>query len=152
MPNVHVLSSIHLVDANGDPGIVALHDYMPDTTTLASIVTKVSAMAGEVEVMVDGQILKGTTSIEFPLTAGKGSPVANCEVEKGALFTFNVAGTTYAASFFVPTFKPTLFVGNEVNVADAGVAAFLTNMLANWFDKYDHDITSLKRAVKRFRK
>lgn len=154
MANVHCVVSVHLIDDNGDPGRVALFDNPADTTTLASLVTKVSTMAGELENIVDGQILKGSVSIEFPLTAGKSAPVAGCDIEKGGKFQWSVAGTTYKASTFIPTMSPDLFNGDDVIVGGPTepVGAWVANMVANWFDKYDHDITSLVSAVKRFRK
>jgi len=155
-----VFISFTIQDSDGDTNTVLVP--LPAATPYADVQAYATAYSLLLDFVIDGQITHGSVVFPATLNAGvKSAPVANCEVQKGALFAFDAANTSYRHSIRVPSFKPDLFSGKNVNTADADVTA-LVNALVDGLtvngnlrqptDRYGNDLSALISAVKSFRK
>lgn len=153
--------SFQIADDNGDTKTLPI--YFPlGSLTLAQISGVAALYAPVIDSVIDGKITGITVAVAIDLPSGlKGSAVSGSDKEKGALLTFDAAGTPYVSSLFVPTFKSSLFVGDNVNTSDSNVDALITDIKTGVTsgggtlaasDKYGNDLTTLSKAVKRFRK
>jgi len=91
----------------------------------------------------------------------KGSAVANSDVEEGGLFTFSLASSPYVESIRVPGLVQGKFSGEEVNIVDSDVDAFVDAIVVGLdasgttvaaVNKFGVNIGALISAVKSFRK
>jgi len=153
--------TISIVDNDGDRRSLPI--YMPTGLTLAQLNDGAAQIAAQVDAVIDGQIIEMSVTHNVTLPGGlKAGPVAFCEVQKGALFSFFAAGTNRTYSTYIPTFRPDLFINDDVDSSDADVSVLETNYLDGWgltgggtlapSDEYGNDLTFLKKAVKTFRK
>lgn len=150
-----VLLSVNILDADGDTK--AAHVFLPAATTEADIATYAAAYMPLLDAVVDGKISSVSYSKPLALPGGlKAGAVANSEVQKGANFSF-VNPSRYKFGVWIPCWTPSLFTGDVVNVAGAGVAGFrdayingLSGVLPT--NGFGFDLTALARATKNFRK
>ncbi|HRE47193.1 MAG TPA: hypothetical protein PLD47_05660 [Aggregatilineales bacterium] len=155
--------SFSVRDADGDTYSVPFH--IPSTgITLARFQQLANVLATALDDVIDGIIV--SASLEFGLSLPGGLdtvPVAYCEVQKGALFNFTAAGTSYSHGIYIPSFTPALFEGDSVNTGDTavqalrdailnGIAADIDDPAVAPSDRYENDLTALVKATKRFRK
>lgn len=149
------LLSMAVVDADGDSKRVQV--FLPAATTQAAIVTFSDSFSALLDAVIDGQITDISYTISVPVPGGlKASPVANSEVQKGALFSF-LNASRYKWGQYIPTWIPANFTGDEVDLEATGVAAFLAAYTAglagtNPTNGYSDDLTSLAGNRKAFRK
>lgn len=138
------------------------------TLTLAQIEFIAQNVALKQDAVIDGVIENITFEVAADLPAGlKTVPIAQSEVEKGALFSLNAADTRYAHEEFVPTFTPSKFSGDDVLLTAVGVSAYVSMLTLGLTDvpvlpsgvvtvrptdKYGNALTGLRKATKRFRK
>ena len=126
--------------------------------------------ANELGELLDPAIEGIVTSVNVNFSMAPGwiandTPGANSDVEEGALLTFNCADTTYTHSNRIPAFLQSLFNGKVVNTASPAADNLISGILAGFTvdpggdehtvvfgDNYDNAYTSLRRAVKSFRK
>lgn len=153
--------SLTIQDADGDKKSVAL--YWPNTDISSSDLDAVILdFAGAMDAVIDGKIVAVSVTRAHDVPAGlKASPVANCEVQKGALLHFRRAGQTRIYSIFVPTWTPAKFTIDAVNDAASGVSTlttmlFTTNTQASGdvalSDEFGNDLSSYVNGEKTFRK
>lgn len=149
--------SYGIVDGDGDHKSVPI--YIPHGLTLAQMQTFATAQAALLNAVIDGMIDSITATFTLTIPGGlNGTPANGVEAQKGALLDFVASGTPYKFGLYVPTWKPSLFTGDNANLNDSGpVDAFVGSMVAGATpafpsDKYGNDLTGIVRAVKRFRK
>ncbi len=99
------------------------------------------------------KVVPGALALPGGLKAGA---VASIDNRDGAVISFDNA-SRYAYSTWIPGWLPTLFTGNDVNQAGAGVAAFLAGYTAGLggvmpTNGFSDDLTSLLKAKKSIRK
>lgn len=153
--------SYSIQDADGDRHSVVI-PVPRGTLTLPQITGFMEAQAALIDEVTDGQIVEMRVEVQVAVPSGlKANPVANSEVQKGALFTFGLNGTSYAHSIRVPAFKPSLFAGKEVNTSDTDVTALVDSIVTGLTiasapvapsNPFELDITGLTTAKKSFRK
>lgn len=153
--------SITVQDADGDKKSVAL--YWPNSDiNSADIDAVVLDLAGAMDAVIDGKIIAVNVTRAHEVPEGlKGSPVANCEVQKGALLHFRRADQTRVYSVYIPTWTPAKFTLDAVNDAASGVST-LTGMLVTTntqasgdvaiSDEFGNDLESYINGEKVFRK
>lgn len=155
------LISVTIQDADGDESTALMYG---DTgvLTLANLIEVAQDYATSVDGITDGKIVDLNLTIKPDLPAGlQASAVAYSETQKGALFSFNLNGTSYTDSIRIPAFTESYFVGDNVDTTIGAVSSFLNNMLTGFVtaggtftpsNRYGFDIVSLAKAVKSFRK
>ena len=154
-----IIVSHQVTDANEDTN--ALQTYIDgDTLTDAAIIGFAQEEALRLDLVIDGQITGITFTRDVPMPAGlKAAPVAYCEVEKGANWQFLPDNTKKTWTPYIPSFKPSLFVVNNVNQANADVTSLRTLYLSGLTvnseiviptDEYGNSLASLKRSYKTF--
>lgn len=149
------LLSIGVLDADGDTKRVQV--FLPAATTQAAIVTFSDSFCALLDEVIDGQIVEPQYTISIPVPGGlKASPVANCEVQKGALLSF-LNASRYKWGQYVPTWSDDNFSGDEVLLTPQEVIDFLAAYTAglagtNPTNGYSDDLTSLAASRKAFRK
>lgn len=149
------LISFTVLDDDADTRTVNI--FFDAAVTPAALAAYATAYEPLLDAVIDGQITGARYSVDLTLAAGlKAAPVAQSEVQKGANFSY-LNASRYAHGIWIPAFKPTLFVGDTVNMAGAGVAAFNAAHLAGIAgtaptNGLGFDLTSLKGTKKTFRK
>jgi len=149
------LISFSVLDDDGDRRNV--HVFFDAAVTPAALASFATAYEPLLDAVIDGQIVEASYTIGLTLAAGlKAAPVGNSEVQKGANFSYANA-SRYKHGIWIPSFKPTLFVGDTVNMAGAGVGAFndahITGLTGTApTNGLGFDLTSLSKATKTFRK
>jgi len=149
------LLSIGVLDADGDTKRVQV--FLPAATTQAAIVTYSDAFCALLDEVIDGQISDVSYTITVPVPGGlKANPVANSEVQKGALLSFANA-SRYKWGQYIPTWSDDNFSGDEVLLTPQEVIDFIVGYVAgiggtNPTNGYSDDLTSLAASRKAFRK
>lgn len=155
------LISAQVVDGDGEVTSTEQPFFFDTATaTFAQVVTWIQGWGAALDLITDGKITKLRVSITIPLPSGiKTAAVANSDNEKTGLFTMNANGTTNAYGDDVPAFPAAKFTGNQINLADAQVAAYVTYIttptattLITPTDRYGNQLLSVKRGRKTFRK
>lgn len=148
-------------DADGDQKSVPF--YFPDSAISAADLQDASdTLATFLDGVIDGKIIAAnlTRGIDLPGTL-KANPVANSEVQKGALLHFRRAGQTRIFSIFVPSWTPAKFTGDVVNNAAAGVSTLTSTIVdgiteasgdVDISDEFGNDLNLYVDGEKRFRK
>jgi len=150
-----------VLDADGDTSSFEVK-IPTGAETLAQLTEFGQEMAVLVDGCIDGQIteIRLISTIALPV-ALKDAPVALCEVQKGALFLFGVAGSEYKHSIRIPAWTPTKFTAKAVNQTAANVPELITGLLTGVdcaglvlapCDKAERDLTALVTAKKSFRR
>lgn len=154
-----VLISHQITDADGQTN--ALQTFIDgDTLTDNALQGFAQEEALRLDLVIDGAITDITVTRHVPLPAGiKVAPVANCEVQKGANWQFKPDNTNYSWTPYIPSFKPSLFVGNLVNQANADVTSLRTLYLSGLTvnseiviptDEYGNSLATLTTSYKTF--
>jgi hypothetical protein len=153
--------SYSIQDADGDRHSVVI-PVPRGTLTLPEITGFMEQQAALLDAVIDGKVVEMRVEVQVAVPAGlKANAVANSEVQKGALFTFDLDGTGYAHSIRIPAFTPALFSGNAVNTADADVTALVNSITTGLTisgtpvapsNPFEFDIEGLSSAKKSFRK
>lgn len=155
------LVSLTIRDADGDKDTVAM--YIPTgSLDIADFQGFVNTVAPLVDAITDGVIESANITVGATLPGGlNDTPVAGCEVQKGGLFQLSANGTPYTHSVRVPALTPSLFTGDNINLADTAISNFTSvlvsgttpvSTLVSPSNKYEMDLTSVKAGVKSFRK
>lgn len=148
-------------DADGDRKSVPFYWVSSDINT-ADLQDASDTLATFLDGVIDGVIESASVTLGIDLPSGlKGSPVANSEVQKGALLHFTRAGTSKVWSIFIPTWTPSKFTGDVVNDGAAGVSSLTTTLVTGitessgnvlFSDNLDNDLTAYRNGEKTFRK
>lgn len=155
MAVVSVLS-YSILDADGN--VKSMPIYIPAGATVANIQLFSDALAPILDDVLDGKIDGVTLSIGLTLPGGlKITPVANSNVQEGALLGFDVAASNYKHSIFVPAWATGFFTGNEVDTVATEVGALATQLVTGSnsiapSDRAGLDLVALTDGKKRFRK
>lgn len=152
--------SYSILDGDGDTSALAFK-VPAGTLTLAQITGYAQQVATLLDVVIGGKITGLAITLEAALPGGlKASATGTSDVQEGALFSF-VNASPYIDSIRVPAWNEDLFVGKEVNTEGTGVGNFISALITGLdvsgatvaaSDRYENDYTSLKSAVKSFRK
>ncbi len=149
------LISYTVLDADGDKGDV--HVFVPAARTQAEIAAYNTNFAAALDAVIGGQIVSGSYTIELTLPGTiKSAPLALSERQLGALLSFDNP-SRYNWGLYVPTWKPALFSGNDVDLAGVGVATFIANYVTGDgtvfpTNGYAFDLTALSKSRKAHRK
>jgi len=149
------LLSMAIRDADGDKKRVQV--FLPAATTQAAIVTFSDSFAALMDAVIGGKIDEISYTISIPVPGGlKADPVADTEVQKGALLSYDNA-SRYKWGQYIPTWLDDNFTGDEINPGGTGVSAFLAAYSAglagtNPTNGYSDDLTALAASRKAFRK
>jgi hypothetical protein len=150
-----VMITANILDDDGDTK--QAHVFLAGAATDADIGTFAAFWIPLLDAVIDGKIKDASVTKPLTLPGGlKAAAVALSEVQKGANFSF-LNASRYKYGTWVPSFKPTLFSGDIVNQAGAGVAAFIASYVAGTAgiaptNGFGFDLTALARATKNFRK
>jgi hypothetical protein len=152
------VASWQIEDASGTVGSLEV-PFVNSTTVLADIITWITTnMTPAIDVITDGKIRKVRLSLVVTLPGGlKANPVANCDAERSGLFSMVATGTPNGYAVVVPALKSAAYSGDDVNDAQADIAAFetlLTTAVSNTrpTDKYGNVLESVSTSRKTFRK
>lgn len=148
-------------DADGDQKSVPF--YWPNSDISAADLQDASdTLATFLDAVIDGKIIAANVTRGIDLPGGlKGSPVANSEVQKGALLHFRRAGQTRIYSIWVPSWTPAKFTGDEVNDAAGGVSTLTDTIVdgiteasgnVEFSDEFGNDLNLYVDGEKTFRK
>lgn len=157
----NAIHTITLQDADGDQASLPLYvTYDDATATLASIAAYMAARCADLDAITDAQIVKQSFLLQTALPGGlKGAPVAGSDVERTGLITFNLltpSGKAYGMD--IPGFKASKFTGDAINLGDADVTTWTTNIMSlagtmkHLNDLWSSTFTSVRKGVKSFRK
>lgn len=157
----NAIHTITLQDADGDQASLPLYvTYDDATATLASIAAYMAGRCADLDAIVDAQIVKQSFLMQTALPGGlKGAPVAGSDVERTGLITFNLltpSGKAYGMD--IPGFKASKFSGDNINLVDADVATWITNMVSlagtmkHLNDLWSSTFTGARKGTKSFRK
>lgn len=152
---------IRILDQDGDTSTATFN--IPDTNDYSDVEEFADAFIPLVDAVVLGEIQEAGISHTLTLPAGlKALPGTGCDVQNGALFSFETAGG-YRTSVRLPSFDTALYSPNskDVNTEQEDVVAFAAAMLSGIVatggtvspsDYRGDDINSLVKAVQSFRK
>ncbi len=154
--------SYSVLDSDGDVATLPVK-VKAETHTIAQIQEAASDLALLIDTILDGQVTAIAITLDATLPGGlKAVPVAGCENQRGALFSFTLDGSPYRHSIRLPAFKEALFTGKAVNTADTAVAAFVTAVTTGVAvtgpatvepaNPFEFEYGALVSAIKSFRK
>lgn len=149
------LVSFALIDDND--GRKTVNVFLPAATTQANIATFAASFAALLDAVTGLQIDGISYTIDVAIPGGlKTSPTADYEVERGAQFSFANA-SRYKWGHYAPGWLNELFVGDEIDLEGAGVAAYVNAFVdglsgTNPTNGYAFDLTSLAASKKTHRK
>lgn len=157
----NAIHTITLQDADGDQASLPLYvTYDDATATLSSLAAYMAARVADLDAITDAQIVKQSLLLQNALPGGiKTSPVAGSDVERTGLITFNLltpSGKAYGMD--IPGFKSSKFSGDAINLADADVSTWTTNMIStsgtmkHLNDLWSSVFSTVRKGVKSFRK
>lgn len=161
MANLKGAFSATILDDSKKKKAVNLYQILPDTTTLASLVTLAQAFGSVLDPVTDGKIDRLRLIFEVPLLGGwKASPVSGSNDEETGLITFPLdtpADKSYG--FDIPAFPDSLTVSTDHNLIDTAATAvanfisFVTGSTANVNDLWSSSFnTPVRSAIVTFRK
>lgn len=117
----------HIVDKYGIPGQATVTIEADDTKTIAQLLTDLSTYSGDVSTLTQGIVVKESILLELP--TGNDPTAALGDIEKGALFNFSNASTTFKTGVYIPDVAPAVLNANGlVDLSNADVTAFITFM------------------------
>lgn len=148
------LLSVTLIGDQEDKKAVDV--FFPSASTFAQIQAFATEFLPLLDAVIGGKILEASVNLGITLPGGlKADPEAGSDVHVGGLLTFDVADTEYSHGLYVPSWK--FFTGNLVNLAGAGVGAFITEIedgdgTISPSDRFANDIVVNTKAKKVYRK
>lgn len=160
MAAVNLVFSMSVLDDKGSRATIPIYGQMDDATTLAQINTFAATFVEYFDSVTEAQIVSISLALLLtnPVTL-KAAPVANSDVEEGALFSFPLEGLpSKSYGVEIPAFNQSMFIDNEVDLSDLAVQDLITNLtnpsLINPKNNvWSHSLASPPRkAYKTFRK
>ncbi len=153
--------SITVLDADGNRKSVPIYFSYDSAATLSAILAYCAVTLADLDLILDGQIVKQTVTLEIALPSSgiKTAPVAGSNVQESGLITY-LTDAPIKRSFGqdLPAFKQGKFTGKVINLADTDVAAWTarmtatgTTLLATNQDFLAH-LVSAPKGLKTFRK
>ncbi len=161
MANVLTIASYTIQDSAGVKAPHAEFWLIPDTLTVATVMTWFLGVGETVDDITDGQIVR--VSVEFrPDFSGAGYktvPVANSSVEKTGLFNFSQGGSIYKSPLDIPAIATSVLTsGGTIDLTNADIIAFISNQTGAGIggetpsSKYANALIALIDALQTFRK
>jgi hypothetical protein len=153
MAVVSVLS-YQLTDADGNKKSLPI--YVPAAATLANLQLFSDALAALLDDHTDAQITGISATVGLTTPGGlKGTPVAESNVQEGALLSFGLAASNYSHGLFVPGWAQADFSGGEV--VDENITALIAQIVTGSnsvapTSREGLDIDAYINGLKRFRK
>lgn len=134
--------------------------YVPSSgLTLANAQLWSDDMAPLLDAVTEGAILGASVTFALTLPSGlKATPLADSDIQEGALFSMVAAGTIYKEGIWVPAYLQSLFTGTEVDTVGAGASKDFADYIKATThsvapsDKYGNDLTEVYSAEKKFRR
>jgi hypothetical protein len=115
----------HIVDKYGIPGQATVTVSADDTKTIAQLLSDLSTYSGDISTLTQGIVVKESVLLEVP--TGNDPTAAAGDIEKGALFNFGNALTTFKTGIYVPDVSPAILNANGlVDLTNANVTNFVT--------------------------
>lgn len=141
MADYQILVSVQLTDYLG---VTTTHDVFvkaADTVTLATLATQMGTYQQLLDPITGSRIDQVTARVFLPLDAGnKADPVAGDENEKTGLFNFSQTGSPYKYGIDVPGFAETMIVDGKIDLANAGLQAWIA-----WFEAAHSGIQAVSK-------
>jgi len=158
MANVNLVYQGTFQDDKGTKVSVPFYIVWADTATLATVGADLSALMAKVEAITDAQLIKMSFTVAEQGLPGsiKTSPVANCDNEETALFTFDLTTPVGKAfSVDIPAVAPAVLNADQktINLSDSDVAALVTALEASAYNNlWSSTVEEVRTARKTFRK
>lgn len=155
MANVDLIS-ISMVDHKGDTESMVIS--VPTGQTKADLELLMQAVASALDDVTGALIQSATVTQQLTLPGGlKVAATVDQDIQKGANMGYDCANTPYRTTLRVPAIDPLKLVGELVDVTDAAIIAFnsqVVNGVGTAFpsDKYANDITGFIEGRVTFRK
>jgi len=149
------LISYTVVDVAGTRSQV--HLYAPSGSTVAQLQALSDEVVAALDEIIAGQVISANLNLALTLPGTlKLTPLAGHYVQMGANFGFNALGTAYRHSIRVPSILESLVVGDEVDLTDADVTAFVDAIVdpaatTKPSDRHGADLTGVINAPVTFR-
>lgn len=156
MANYTGVLSTHIQDAYGITGTAPAFVQIPDTATLAQIVTDALAYEGEVQGLSQGTVVK--TVLELNIHVVSEPSLGTGDIEKGALFNFQNGSDPYLQGYLIPDVAPSILNAQGlVDLTNSNVTSFITWMTTahtaiTVVTKGVRALTALRDALIAFRK
>ena len=136
--------------------------FMPAATSAADLATTAQDLAANLDPVIDGKITDITITTNVALPGGlKSAPVAGNTVHEGVNLNFDVTGSNYTYTVYVPSISETYMAGDsfiEGEAPDAGavlVATFVSGaagVTPDPSDEQGNDIAAFLSGYRTFRK
>jgi hypothetical protein len=121
--------TFNVQDSEGVRAPLTIYMTYDNTQTVAALVTAIEALRVLAKATTDGQIIGAGVSLELAGEAAPGN-FADSDVSQVAVLDFpNTASRI--ANVTIPAFADAAIVVGHINLADTGVAAFVTALDAN---------------------
>lgn len=128
MATLHGIYSVRLVDKNGVIGNHATYHQIPDSLTVAQLVTACADENLLLDPLTDAAGVSARLEIFMPTTNLKSTATVANFVEKGALFQFVQAVLNRAYGIVIPAFAIAKIAAGKVNMADSDVLAWIAEV------------------------
>jgi hypothetical protein len=149
--------SFGIKDASGKRKTLPI--WVPAAATLTEINAFVTAGAPLLDALIDGQIIDAVVALSLTLPSGlKSAPVNGNRVREGALLSISATSTVYLFDSYVPSVSNSHFNGDLLNLSDAAVTDWYTQMTGPGVGQPDptdtdgNDLVAVERGVRTFRK
>jgi len=149
--------SIQVQDADNEVTSIDI-PFTNSDNLLASILAWAAGLLSLLDLVIDVKMNKAKICLAIPLPGGvKASPVAGAEIERTGLIGFDTPGVFSSYSEDIAGFAYAKFVGNNINLADTDVSAYVdyVRLVQHNTQGTDRDANILgvvKKGKKTFRK
>jgi len=161
MATQYLTQSISILDADGNVRSLPIYFEYDSATTLSTIITYCAVTLGQLDDIIDGQIVKQSITLELPLPSSgiKTAPVAGSNVQETGLLTY-LTDAPIKRSFGqdIPAFAQSMFTGKVINLGATEVETWTDRIVASGgalvatnSDFLAH-LVSVTKGVKTFRK
>jgi len=160
MATINVIHTINFLDDKGSRASLPIYAHIDDSATLPLLLAGMSAMASAVDKVTEAQILSHSITLLGVNPVGlKAAPVANSDVEEGALFSYSLNGLPNKSwGYEIPAFVQGYFIDKEVNLTEQDVIDMITQFTAAGTFNVKNNVWSnsllapVRKAYKTFRK
>jgi hypothetical protein len=151
--------AFRLKDAESDTTEATVPIYVPTGLTIAQYQTYIDAVAPEIDLLTESQIVSVSITLSMTLPGGiKGAPIAGALNERGGLITFDTTGPR-ADSVRIPAMDRSKMPGDSFSLQDTDVAAFITRLTTSTTagavrprTSQDYQFSAARKGAKSFRK
>jgi len=118
--------SFSLQDSEGVLAALTMYALADPSKTIGNLITDWGTVAGLIDPITGGSIVRGKVALIQTGTSPGGKPVVGSPIEQTALFTLSNATNTRSFGQDVPSFLTSKIAGGRPNLADSDVSAFVT--------------------------